>query len=334
MARTIVLLTLASLARYDEGDALKAVTAVRAAYMANLAALSSSGAIRFDSFDGNVGPAPGVDAIAALVNGKWKRRSRSQGVYFFDGENRRYDNLYPPEELVARRTKTSPNSWESLIGSERLLTDGDSTLMDTVNVDADDVTVLHSPNIRAGPQHFFRIAEGIPLRLGDPDPLDYDLGNCLTKVLEGRGEGVLVSVGKAELLDGVAIVKLRVDLPATPDKLQVTFWIDLEHGAIPVRSQILGWIAHTGKAAVLQFNNYDIKWVGRGWLPSRWTVAQGSVSANGEVPAMLVREFTIDGTDFAKRPDRAVFSMQFPKAYRTSDSDRRVSFGSRQVWEL
>jgi hypothetical protein len=175
MSHIVVLLTLVCTDRYDPGDAMKVVAVVRTAYKDNLAALSASGTIRFHSFDGKVGPAKGVDGIAALLNQSWKRQSRSEGLYTFDGANRRYEILYPPGELVARRVKTSATTWESLISSDRLLTDGDSTLMDNINVDADDKTVLHSPNIRAGPQHFFRLAEGNPLRLGDPDPVDYDM---------------------------------------------------------------------------------------------------------------------------------------------------------------
>jgi len=254
-------------------------------------------------------------------------------MYIFRG-TRRYENLYPPEEQVARRVKHSPTSWQTYVTATRLLTDGETTLMDTIDVGADGKTVLHSPNLRAGAQQFFRLAEGVPLQLGNPDPPEYDLGKCLGNVLAGRGKAVLAELDEAARLDGTAVVKIMVDVLVQDVKLRVTFWVDLEHGAIPVQSRVVGTPPHTGIPTVLQFNNTDVRWAGRGWLPFRWSVAQGDLSPDGDVPTMFVREVVIDDADFAKKPDRALFSMDFPKEYGLSDSDRLVGFGSRRVWSL
>jgi len=332
MPQAVLILTVACIAGLVPGDPEKVVAAIRTAFEDNRAALSATGTIRFHSCDGHLGPASSVEGIDASLKAAWKRRSPSQGMYVFDGANRRYDNLHSPEVLVGRRTMLSPTSWSATISSDRLLSDGETTLMDNIAVASDGQTVLHSPGLRAGVKEFFRLAEGIPLRLGDPDPPRYDLGKCLAKVLEGREKVVLMEVDEAARLDGVAVVKLRVDDQDRQDR--ITFWVDLEHGAIPVQTRILEFIPQNGGTVVIQINNNDIKWAGRGWLPFRWSGASGELSSTGELPSLFVREVEIEEAEFTKRPDRAVFSLEFPKEYTVSDSDRWLNFGSRRVWDL
>jgi len=334
MPQVLLALTLGCISGSHDKNAERIVTAIRTAYEDNRAALSASGRIRFQCCDGKLSPVSSVEGIDAALRAPWQRRSGSVGLYVFDGAKRRYENLYSPEDLLARRVKSSSTSWESAITSDRLLTDGESTFMDSVDLAADDKTVLHTPNLRAGSQHFFRLAEGIPLQIGNPDPPEYDLGKCLSGILEGHGKAVLAEVDEEARLGDSAVVKIKVELPTSPNKLQVTFWVDPDHGAIPLQTRVVGFIPHTGDSAVLQFNNSLIKWSVRGWLPYSWTAAQGDISKGGAVPTMFVREFVISEAHFDQRPDHSVFALEFPKEYTVSDSDRLLAFGSRRVWSL
>ena len=206
MFQASLVLTLIAFVGPPSADSGNLVAAIRTAYEDNRAALSARGTIRFRSCDGKLDAAPSVDGIDASLKAPWIRRSPSQGLYVFDGAYRRYENLYHPEQLLSRRIKSSPTSWTSYLTSDRLLTDGETTLMDSIDVDADDKTVLHTPNLRAGPQHFFRLAEGIPLQLGNPDTLEYDLGKCLAKLIEGREKAVQAEVDEAASVNGAAVV--------------------------------------------------------------------------------------------------------------------------------
>jgi hypothetical protein len=313
---------------------VKAVTAIRTAYEHNRAALSTRGTIHFEGRDGKVTPRGGLDSIDEALKTAWERRSPSRGLYVFDGASRRYENLYTPEQLVARRTRLSPTSTSSTISSERLLTDGDSTLIDHVAVALDDKTILHNPNVVAGSRDFFRIGEGIPLQLGNPEPARYEMGRCLGNALAGQEGATLSRVDDKALLGGHPVVKITVEHPRTAYKMQVTFWVDIERGAVPIQSRIISYIPHAGTSAVLQYNNDAIRWVGKGWLPFRFSAAQGDLSSEGKVATLFVREFTVGDADFTGRPDSSLFALDFPTEYSVSDSHRLLSFGSRRVWAL
>jgi hypothetical protein len=329
-----LILAVASQTIAQPRDSRELIAAVRTAYEHNRASLSSNGVIRFQSTDGDAGPAESIEGIDASLKAHWPRRSPSQGLYSFNGDSRRYENVYSAEQLVSRRHKISETQHQSHISSQRLLTDGESTLLDHSGVSDDGKTLRYNPTLRAGTQDFFRLGEGIPLQLGNPDPLDYDLGACLMKAIEGRDGALVAEVDESAVLDGVAVVRIRAELPAHTNKLQITYWVDLKRGAIPVQTRILGFIEHRNGRVVLQFSNGDIRWVGRGWLPFRFSVAQGEVEAAGNVPRLFVREFVVSEADFDKPPDRREFALEFPTEEWVSDSDRLLNLGKRRVWRL
>ena len=185
--------------------------------------MSAFGTIHFHATDGELGRGSRVEEIQALLKSDWKRRSKSQGLFVFDGQNRRYENLYPPEELVARRVKLSDSSWSSPINAIRLLLDGGTTLRDDVDVDIeDDKTILHTPSCYRGIR-WFTGSEHIPLQLTDPEPPRTRLGVCLRDLMDG-GKGVtLTGVDESARVDGIDVVKLSFELPNP--RTQVTFWV-------------------------------------------------------------------------------------------------------------
>jgi hypothetical protein len=308
------------------------LAAVRTAYEHNRAVLSSSGTIHFSSCDGKLDPAPTLEGVRASLRAPWTRRSPSQGLYVFDGAYRRYENVYSAEQITSRRNRLSPTQWQSQISSDRLLTDGESTLVNRINVSEDEKTIRHTAGLRAGAQEFFRIGDGIPLQIGNPDASDYDLGKLLAKAQEGRDKAFVAEVDEAAVLDGVPVIKIRAELPSHANKLQITYWVDLEHGAIPLQTLVLANIEHRKIHVFLQFNSDDIKWVGKGWLPFRFSAAQGDISSTGDVPSIFVREYVINDADFDKRPERSMFALEFPEERPLSDADRMLSLGKRRVW--
>jgi len=313
------------------------IAAIRNAYESNRVALDGRGMIRFRYADGNLGAASSVDRIDALLKTDWGRRSIARGFYAFDGSARRLDLSYPPEDLVARRTMVSKDSWTSNVCSLRVLTDGETTLRDNVDVMSDNKTIIHSAQLRAGTKPFFYLEE-IPLDLGNPDPPPHDLGHCLAKVMEGRGDFVLVEVDAEARHDGVRVVKLRIDEPA--HQVRQFFWVDLEHGAVPLQTRVMAHVAHTNADVFMQINHGDVRWMGKGWLPFRRTVTlEGDLSPDGALKNPLVRELVIEEADLEHRPDRSVMTMEFPKEFgepdhKMIDSDRYLVHPARRVWDL
>ncbi len=334
MLSSLIVLTLALLSGQDTKEGEKALVAIRAAYEANRAALSATSTIRFHSCDGELGSASNVEGFDAALKGDWKRLSPSEGVYFCDGLYRRQDNLHTLEVLKARRVKTSPTTAMSTIWSRRLLTDGETTLIDNIGVGTNDQTTIHSANLRAGVKEFYRLVDGIPLSLGNPDPPSYDLGKCLSKVLERREGAVLVEFDDAARLDGVPVVKISVDFQTKATKQKFTFWVDLGHGAIPVQTRLLEYVPHGDVTALIQMNNHDIKRVERGWLPFRWSLAEAYLTPSGGTTTSIAREVVIEEANFTQRPYRAVFALAFPTDVTVSDSDRLLGFGRRRVWDV
>src|SRR5262249_31002866 len=108
------------------GELPRVVQVVRNVHEENITALSAFGTIHFHVPDGELSGARNVEEIRALLKSDWKRRSTSQVLFVFDAQSRRYENLYPPEALVARRVKLSNDRASSSIDAVRHLSDGET----------------------------------------------------------------------------------------------------------------------------------------------------------------------------------------------------------------
>ena len=288
----------------------------------NRTALSACGTIRFHSTYGPIGDAAGVEAIRGLLTSDRKRSVPSRGMFVFDGASRRYEDLYSAEELVATRVKTSATSWISSIAAIRLLSDGETTLKDNVDVDGnDDKTVLHSPSGYAGTKVFFRHAGvNLPLGLTDPDPPSHAMSRCLRDVMEGRDEVISAEADETARLGGLAVVKLSLELANR--RRRVTFWVNLEHGAIPIQARSVEANPGTDESIFIQYNCDEVRWADKGWLPFRQFHTQGRISADGAAKNVFVRETVIDEANFREKPDPAAFALEFPREFYVSDADR------------
>ncbi len=307
----------------------KVAAGLLAAFEANRASLAVAGTIYFHARDGSIGAKSSLEEFDAALKGDWPRLTSSEGLYLFDGKNRRYENGYPIAEMVAARAE--------LIDSSQLLTDGETTLHDSISLQPYRKPLYHSPGLYAGAGPFFRNAYCIPINLGNPEPPYFDLGKHLGDALHGRGGAVLAEVDPQARLDGASVVKLRVDLPNDPKdsgRPRFTFWVDPDHGAIPVRMRCVRISPQDQVITIYQINNDDIRRVDRGWLPFRYSVAETSLTPTGGTSADLVHEVVIEEADFANPPPRSAFALAFPWPVRLSHPDQNGDLGTRQVWDL
>ena len=215
--------------------------------------------------------------------------------------------------------------------------------MDDVDVDLrDDKTVLHTPSCYKGTRSFFATGgQHIPLHLTNPEPPRTNLGSCLRDLTEGREGSDVGRVDDSARLDEIAVVKLSFELPNP--RMQITFWVDLEHGAVPVQTRVIAEAPDKRTLSIWQENLTDVRWVARGWLPFRMThvsgqtpkaAGSGDPPAAGALPGLLVRETIVDEARLRGTAGPGRFALEFPGEFSVKDSDRLLDYGRRRVWTL
>lgn len=334
------LFVLATILFLAPDEAPKVVEVVRNAYEENVVALAAFGTIHFHATDGELKGTPNVGQIRELIKSDWIRRSQSHGSFFFDGRDRRFEDLYPAETLVARRERLSDSSWSSPISSIRLLLDGETTLVDRVNVAGDGKTFVHTPGCYKGDE--WSIArERIPFHLTDLQPPRTTLGGCLRDYVDGVSGVALLDIDESARVGEVSTVRLAFEMPNP--RTQATFWVDLEHGAVPIQTRMIEIARDGQKITVWQENLSDLRWAARGWLPFHTTHVTGQASktatssdpfSGGPFSSFDIKEIVVDEAKLDRRPDPSVFVMEFPNEIGVVDQNRLLSYGRRRIWTL
>lgn len=309
------------------------LAAIRTAYESNRAALPRHGLIRYHESDGQPTRNAPIDPDALPDIGR-EPRSTVTGLYVFDGDRRRFDHVYSLDDLVARRERIGENRWMSPISSWRRLTDGQTTLIDELGViDGENETLLrHNPYLISGKNEFFKHLQ-FPLALGNPDPGDAqpDLGMDLARALEGGGEWHVAAVEENATIRGIPVLKLTF---ARDNGETQEYWVDLEHGAIPLR---IRWVSHDEKFnSGLQYDYSDIRQVGdQAWLPYRMSVSPlDDFTSDGRVRQVSIREVVIDEAELSAHPDPSLFRMEFPEPVPLINITTKVRHDPRQMWDL
>ncbi len=297
--------------------------AIRTAYLANRAAITH-GQARFHIA---VGKAATIEeAVKGDLSPKWV----AQGLYALDGPNLRYENLHSLEDMVSERTKIGKNEYMCTISSERFVTNGELILSDRISPDGDDMTMIHTAQIDPEPESFqFCVPFQFPLDLGEPKPR-CDLATNIDDALSGVEGWTLEEVDENAVLGGVPVCYLRFavhgdNVPNSPTE----YWIDLEHGAIPIQTVMTIKYSDSGEGTVYKVEG-EIRNVGDGWLPFQET----NVVPPGKDGLRLVRRITIDEADFTRPPDRAIFRMEFPEPRVLINSASMVRYKKQAVWDL
>jgi hypothetical protein len=291
--------------------------AVRTAYTANRNALAH-GVIRFRFIVTDTTQRPDRrerGAAAGYYSGK--------GLYVYDGSNARYECLFPPEEEVAARTQVGDRSFSTPLNSFRALTDGKLTLWDQVGVAPGGKTAVHSAQIDPGTQQFYQYFNftPFPLQLGNPRPqpltqLDRAIDNALNPATGWK----VSSVDDRATIGETTVLHLAFSVPRPmPD---VSFWVDLERGAVPRQIRLADEVAGE---TVKQYS--DLRSVaGKAWLPFRQT---------GERGKTVTTELVIDEADFDAVPSRSLFRLEFPEPPRPMvNSATGQRYAPQKVWDL
>ena len=151
-----------------------------------------------------------------------------EGFYAFDGTNARYEIVAKPEDLAAATKKVGERRTISSLSSYRMLTDGNVTFMDLLTPEDGGKVLHHKATIFRDVVPFNRKFD-FPLYIGNKAPQVFDLFSALMEVKDGAAS--LDQFETNSLLGEIKVSKFTIDYK----NARVTYWVDLERGAIPLR---------------------------------------------------------------------------------------------------
>jgi hypothetical protein len=287
--------------------------AVQTAYESNRAS------IPFGTVRATVAVGQAADLKAAM-EGRWKYRAVADCRYVFDGPKGYFELIHTLEDMVRYRSVDSKVSQTSLLYSTKVLTDGRVTMYDNIAPDIPGNKLMYTSQITQGTEVFFRAMDFMPINLGDPSPR-FGLGTEIGRTLHRTPDYALESVEENATDLGRSLVRLTLKVRETTND----YWVDLEHGALPVQEKVrLG----DGLGEILIVSE-DVRGVAnRAWLPfrRRTFIVQPRTTS--------VRDFAIQEADFNARPHESAFRLELPEPSAMVDQVRNATYAPQKVWDL
>ena len=257
-----------------------------------------------------------ADDVSAGLAGQLNHAMTASGFYAFDGPNARREQLFDARDLSAAARDRGDGNVVTSILSCRSLTDGRTTLWNSLHADPGSNGVpRHAFQILPTADYFYQIFD-FPIYLGNPKPEAFDLAYCIDHIASGDAE-VTAFDPKARFQD-----RQVVHFTTRTKWGEGEQWIDLERGAIPLRIKSTTF----KRGAVTMMINDDLRAIpGRGWLPFSWMMI---------VQDRIVRKIVIREADLDRPPSRATFALAFPKPVGMTDQSRSVTYPPRRIWSL
>jgi len=259
------------------------------------------------------------DAIAQ----RWSDESAAKGFCAFDGTRGRFDIVHTLKDMVEKRTEVGPRHFQSHLLSERFLTDGEVTLRDHMSPTPTGAEMRHVVQINPGADLFHRHVH-LPLRLGKGE-----FGQAGTLgaeiLLVEKGTGGRLEVQEGVSLRGMELVKFAFTGPDAKAS-DYTYWIDLEHGAIP-RQTLAEHPTPEGTISRTYTILDDPREVGDNvWFPYRRLRYSERIQ--------LVQDLVITKADFTTPRDPSSFQLTFEKPSRVADNVRHVVYAPSTTFDL
>jgi hypothetical protein len=153
------------------------------------------------------------------------------GLYAFDEQNIRYDVVFTEATILNNRKKVGKQSWDSTLpASFRSVATHKLTLIDLHWPGEREGKNINSPILNAGRQ-WFADHFAFPLAIGMPTAIPNDLSEIIKDSKSKQQDAWrAIEVNRHAVLGSTDVVKLTFE---NPDR-RLEFWVDLEHGAIPL----------------------------------------------------------------------------------------------------
>ncbi len=262
-----------------------------------------------------------LDGYAANVDeaasGKITDLHEAQCSYLFDGVYGLHVQKFSTASMTATTTWSSPGSSAGRLNSFRHLTNGKLTLVESITSMPDGEGEYTGSVINPGTASFYRGAV-FPLSLGHPDANRMDMSYWIRAALAHSNGASLDSVDSEAVSDGKKVVRITIKL----EKGKVSYWADLERGAIPIRTHV-----YDDDKVIYGEINGAIKHVaGHGWLPFEQTAVFAGTR---------VRRIIIDRASFDKPPSRSVFKLELAYPRSMGNLGANVAYiNPQKIWDL
>jgi hypothetical protein len=257
-------------------------------------------------------------SLSDAESGVFSSSISEDGLYVFDGKNERYDLLADPEALAAVTKRLSKKKSASMATAFRALTDGEVTLLDRMFLDDEDKYSYRSPEIYPGTEMFCTDAYfNFPLSLGNCDKVIGDLFDNLSRIKDG-----VYTLSELDLdskLDGLPACKLLCTFKGG----SITYWIDRSRGCLPIRVELRG--DEPGFDASYRYSDFEHV-ASAGWLPRR----RQRIWASGKLAELVV----ITKLDVTNRPQRSLFTLDFPKPVPLNNQAKQLVYAKQKTWSL
>ncbi len=306
----------AGLASLVGGDDRESLEAIRVAYQANRERLAQ-GQARLELIQG-IAKSP-----EAARRGDVRDAIRARGSYAFAVGRASFERIYPLGVMTAGTRVEGRHSFSSA-PSVRCLTDGKNTLVDDIGVEID-LKLMKSVD-PPRERHLVRVEQGVgpffrelafPLRPGHPEGDFFNLARYLEQSRSHEDGWELVSLTLDSTYEGSDAAEVVLKRGGTT----WTFWIDLEHGAIPRRVHSV--TPSMNRSTTLCYD--DLRAVAEGvYLPFLQTL---------HLEDGTTKQVKVESFQFGPPPDSA-FECHFETPIGGSDRAHHVRLAPRRVYRL
>ena len=270
------------------------------------------GVVEFEYIDGQ------ADGWEAALAGRYREAITARGFYVFDAENARYSRQFQPEDAASQVVKLSSVQYSFRTFSVELLTNHKLTIMETSTPRGprpQDVIIGYRS--AAGSDSFFKYVM-VPLELGKPAHLRHDLGRNLANALNKASDHQVVEVNEnTEMMNQKNLISLTIQSKDGVTK----YWIDLEHGAIPVRAS---GTSSNGRTDEMFYRDVRRTKSG-GYLPHDMLLT----FADTRFQRLLIKH-----ADLEHAPASDRFQMRLERPMPFPNPNEGGTFKARQVWDL
>ena len=313
-------------ANFQKPTDLAQIQAIRDTFAANLSAVGTFGACTFSAYDGllNDNAYLLTEDLAAQPR---TRMSEGHGRFLFSGEFRLIEKTYSLEELLKNSTKR-----EAVIRSHRSLTDGTMVLVDHPSPSLDRRSLAYHPSLTTPAKHKVEEVE-FPWNFRPVQGDMPNLAGTLEAYMQEPGRWTLVSLDPEALLRESRVT--RLELISQQDQVSCRFWIDMNRGAIPLRTIVTSLKA--GNGLLYAEENEDVRQIGdRGWLPFRRLRFQPNWPESTLRPGEGMRfwEMEVESANLDSRPDLSQFYLEFPQPISILNEGTGILYPPAQRWNL
>jgi hypothetical protein len=202
------------------------------------------------------------------------------------------------------------------------MTNGEVSVSEMLDVHPNRPGYLRAIKMLDGKDFFLQFFD-LPLSLGQPDSQQADnIAIRLRQVLDGNPDYSVAELSEKESFEDRPVVKLAIDSP----RGRHVYWIDMERGAIPLKTEFQRHDDNALRLASVTFNDNLVNVADHGWLPFRRSWRYESSGDSGYQKILKA--------EFNQPPDRSALGLEFDEPVALRNESSKLSYEPRKFWDL